>query len=62
MMKKKLYERLELWNIIEKVFDLNDENEGYWKEHSIRAKVNAEFRLGKEEKVNKIVENYFWYI
>ncbi len=54
----KLYERLELWNTIEEIFDLDNENELYWKERAIREKANTEFRLGNEEKATKRIENY----
>lgn len=54
----KLYERLELWNTIEEIFDLDNENELYWKERAIREKANTEFRLGNEEKATKIIEDY----
>lgn len=56
--EEKLYERLELWNTMEEIFDLNNENEIYWKEHSIRYRANTEFRLGNEEKATKIIEDY----
>ena len=56
--EEKLYERIELWNAMEEVFDLNNENEIYWKEHSIRYRSNAKFRLGNEEKATKIIEDY----
>ena len=56
--EEKFYERLELWNTIEEIFDLNDEDELYWKERSIKAKANAEFRLENEEKATKIIEDY----
>lgn len=54
----KLYERLELWNTIEDIFDLDNENELYWRERAIREKANTEFRLGNEEKATKIIEDY----
>ena len=54
----KLYERLELWNTIEEIFDLDNENELYWKERAIREKANTEFRLGNEEKATKMIEDY----
>ena len=43
---------------MEEVFDFNNKNEIYWKEHSIRYRSNAEFRLGNEEKATKIIEDY----
>ena len=43
----------ELWNAMKEVFDLNNENEIYWKEHSIRYRSNAEFRLGMKKKQQK---------
>ena len=54
----KLYERLKLWNTIEDIFDLDNENELYWRERAIREKANTEFRLGNEEKATKIIEDY----
>lgn len=54
----KLYERLELWNTIEAIFDLDNENELYWRERAIREKANTEFRLGNEEKAIKMIEDY----
>ena len=54
--ENKLYERLELWNTIEDIFDL--ENELYWKERAIREKANTEFKLGNEEKAMKMIEDY----
>ena len=54
----KLYERLELWNSVEEIFDLNNEINLYWKERTIREKANTEFRLGNEEKATKIIEEY----
>lgn len=54
----KLYERLELWNTIEEIFDLDNENELYWRERAIREKANTEFRLGNEEKAIKMIEDY----
>ena len=54
----KLYERLELWNTIEDIFDLDNENELYWRERAIREKANTEFRLGNEEKAMKMIEDY----
>lgn len=56
--KDKLYERLELWNTIEEIFDLDNENELYWRERAIREKANTEFRLGNEEKAIKMIEDY----
>lgn len=56
--ESKLYERLELWNTVEKIFDLDNENELYWKERTIREKANTEFRLGNEEKATKMIEDY----
>ena len=56
--EEKLYERIELWNKIEGIFDINNEKNVYWKESSVRAKANAEFRLGNEEKATKIIEDY----
>ena len=53
-----LYERLKLWNTVEEIFDLDNENELYWKERAIREKANTEFRLGNEEKATKIIEEY----
>lgn len=47
----KLYERLELWDSIEEIFDLNNKVNLYWKERTIREKANTEFRLGNEEKL-----------
>ena len=58
MNREKLYERIELWNKIEEIFDINDEENVYWRENSVRAKANAEFRLGNEEKATKIIEDY----
>ena len=43
---------------IEGIFDINNEKNVYWKESSVRAKANAEFRLGNEEKATKIIEDY----
>ena len=54
----KLYERLELWDSIEEIFDLNNKVNLYWKERTIREKANTEFRLGNEEKATKIIEEY----
>ncbi|MCI9246803.1 MAG: DUF1186 domain-containing protein [Clostridia bacterium] len=54
----KLYERLKLWNTIEDIFELDNENELYWKERAIREKANTEFRLGNEEKAMKMIEDY----
>ena len=54
----KLHERLQLWNSIEEIFDLNDEKQLYWKERAIREKANTEFRLGNKEKATEIIENY----
>lgn len=54
----KLYERLELWNSVEEIFDLNDEKNLYWKERTIRETANTEFRLGNEHKATKIIEEY----
>ncbi len=54
----KLYERLELWDALENIFDLNNEEQLYWKERAIRAKANTEFRLGNEAKATKIIEKY----
>ena len=54
----KLFERLELWNTIEEIFDLDKENELYWRERAIREKANTEFRLGNEEKAIKMIEDY----
>ena len=54
----KLYERLELWNTIEEIFNLENEDELYWKERAIREKANTEFKLGNEEKAIKIIEGY----
>lgn len=54
----KLYERLELWNTIEEIFDLDNENELYWRERAIREKANTEFRLGNEENAIKMIEDY----
>lgn len=54
----KLYERLELWNTIEEIFDLDNENELYWRERAIREKANTEFRLGNEEKAIKMIDDY----
>lgn len=54
----KLYERLELWNTIEEIFDLDNENELYWRERAIREKANTEFRLGNEESAIKMIEDY----
>lgn len=54
----KLYERLELWNTIEEIFDLDNENELYWREMAIREKANTEFRLGNEEKAIKMIDDY----
>ncbi len=54
----KLYERLELWNTIEELFDLNDETQLYWKQRAIREKANTEFRLGNKEKAIESIENY----
>ena len=56
--ESKLYERLELWDTIEEIFDLNNENELYWKERAVREKANTEFRLGNEEKATKMIEDY----
>lgn len=56
--ESKLYERLELWNAIEEIFDLNNETEIYWKEKAVREKANTEFRLGNEEKAKEIIESY----
>lgn len=38
----KLFERLELWNTIEEIFDLDKENELYWRERAIREKANTD--------------------
>ena len=54
----KLYDRLELWNTIEEIFNLENEDELYWKERVVREKANTEFRLGNEEKATKIIEEY----
>ena len=54
----KLYERLELWDSIEEIFDLNNKVNLYWKERTIREKANTEFRLGNEEKATKMIEEY----
>lgn len=54
----KLYERLELWDSVEEIFDLSNEINLYWKERTIREKANTEFRLGNEEKATKIIEEY----
>lgn len=54
----KLYERLELWNTIEELFDLNNETQLYWKQRTIREKANTEFRLGNKEKAIESIENY----
>lgn len=56
--KDKLYERLELWNTIEEIFDLDNENELYWRERAIREKANTGFRLGNEESAIKMIEDY----
>lgn len=53
-----LYNRIELCDDVEKIFDLNEESEEYWKERFIRGRANAQFRLGEEEKAKKIIENY----
>ena len=54
----KLYERLELWDSVEEIFDLSNEINLYWKERTIREKANTEFRLGNEEKATKMIEEY----
>ena len=56
--ESKLYERLELWNTVERIFDLNHEEQLYWKERTIREKANTEFRLGNEAKATEIIEEY----
>ena len=56
--ESKLYERLELWNTVERIFDLNNEEQLYWKERAIREKANTEFRLGNEAKATEIIEEY----
>ena len=53
-----LNERLKLWNTVETIFDLNDEEQIYWKQRAIREKANTEFRLGNEEKATKIIEEF----
>lgn len=54
----KMYERLELCDTVEELFDLNNEPEIYWKERFIRARANTEFRLGNEEIATEIIEKY----
>ncbi len=56
--KSKLYERLELWNTVERIFDLNNEEQLYWKERAIREKANTEFRLENETKATEMIEEY----
>lgn len=56
--KKKMYERLRLCDDMQKVFDLNQESELYWKEKFIRARANTEFKLGNEKVAIEIIEKY----
>lgn len=53
-----LYERIELYDTAEEIFDLDEESEEYWKERFIRGRANTQFRLGEEEKAKEIIENY----
>lgn len=52
------YIRINLCNAFEKTFDLDDENNLYWKETIVRTKANAEFRIGHEEKATEIINDY----
>lgn len=53
-----LCERIRLWRTVEEIFDMETEDNLYWKERVIRNTANAEFRLGNEEKATKIIEDY----
>lgn len=54
----KLYQRLELCDDMEEIFNLDDETQIYWKEKVMRDRANTEFRLGNKEKATEIIENY----
>ena len=56
--KDRLIERIRLCDDVENTFDLNDEEQLYWKEHFIRARANTEFRLSNKEKATNIIEDY----
>lgn len=53
-----LCERIRLWRTVEEIFDMETEDNLYWKERVIRNTANAEFKLGNEEKATKIIEDY----
>lgn len=50
-----MYERLELCDKMEEIFDLENESEIYWKERFIRSRANAQFRLGNKEIAAEII-------
>jgi hypothetical protein len=56
--KSKIYERLDLCNDLEKIFDLKNVNQIYWKEKVIRATANSQFKLGNEKEATRIIEDY----
>lgn len=56
--ENKLHERIKLCDTVEKLFNLNDESELYWKEKFIRSRANTEFRLGNEKTATEIIEKY----
>ena len=53
-----LCERIRLWENVKEIFDMESEDNLYWKERVIRNTANAEFKLGNEEKATKIIEDY----
>ncbi|HAB66705.1 MAG TPA: hypothetical protein DCE23_05000 [Firmicutes bacterium] len=53
-----LYERIELYDIAEEIFNLNQASELYWKERFIRGRANTQFRLGEEERAKNTIETY----
>jgi len=54
----KLYERMQLYDIAETIFDLNQDSELYWKEQFIRGRANIQFKLRDEEKAKNTIESY----
>lgn len=56
--KNKIYERIELCNTLERMFDLNEESALYFKEFFIRAKANAYFKLNNIVEARRIILDY----
>lgn len=52
------YEKLFICKTIEETFNLNQDNNEYWKEEIIRERANALFNIGKIDEATETIESY----